>query len=200
MSRWISNHLIANDYNFVYCTRSGWNSIFFKAARMFLHFESVTKTIFLTHQCFGYCWAVLAQQQCFLLSYSVHQRVCWVYIRSWEGTQPGQLTQTDQWDIPSLAQQWKLKGEDFGEVAIAQILDGYPSPCERRWVIAFAFFALLSFVFSSFFTSPIKLFILTNESSHFCSSDTCLCCAAVGEIWASSCVVDSRLYVMSVFV
>ena len=52
-----------------------------------------------TQRCFSSCWAVLNQSQG-LFCFSSHQWGGWGCTRGWEGTQPGQLTPTDQRDIP----------------------------------------------------------------------------------------------------
>lgn len=54
---------------------AGMELILFKAACMVLCFGFVTKTALVTHQCFGYCPAVPAQHQHFLLfPYSAAQQ------------------------------------------------------------------------------------------------------------------------------
>jgi len=68
---------------------------------MVLCFRLVTKTAVITHQCFRCCLTVLTQCQgvlCF--SVSPPQRVGWACTRSWERTQLGPLTPTDQRDFP----------------------------------------------------------------------------------------------------
>ena len=72
--------------------------IFFIGASMELCFGFVLKTVLIIQACFCYCSAVLTQSQG-LFCFS-HQRVGWGCTRSWEGTQLGQLTPTDQRDIP----------------------------------------------------------------------------------------------------
>ena len=59
----------------------------------------VLKTVLIIQGCFRYCWAALTQSQGLFCS-PPHQRAGWGCTRSWEGTQPGQLTPTAQRDIP----------------------------------------------------------------------------------------------------
>lgn len=63
----------------------GW-LIFFIAAHMVLYFGFVTKTVVITHQCFVYCWPVLAQHQG-SLSFSLcpPQWEGWGCGREWKG-------------------------------------------------------------------------------------------------------------------
>lgn len=82
-----------------------------------LCFGFMMKTVLITLGCFGYCWVIKQGQDifCFWLP---HQWVGWVCARSWEGTQPGQPTPTDQRDIrdhvvspPAIkAEGWKFHG------------------------------------------------------------------------------------------
>jgi len=76
-----------------------------------LCFILVARKVLIIHQCFGYCWAVLAQHQgC--LSNIPPSLVGWGWARTLGDTQPGKLTQTDERDIPyhmMSAQQKKLR-------------------------------------------------------------------------------------------
>lgn len=71
----------------------GIELIFFIAAHMVSSFRFVTKTVFIEHQCFSYCWTVLIQQQgLFYFFFPSTNR-----LRVEEsGTQPGQPSPTDQ--------------------------------------------------------------------------------------------------------
>ena len=60
-----------------------------------LCFVLVARKVLITHQYFGYCWAVLAQHQGCLSNFP-SSPVSWGWARSWEVTQPEELTQTDQ--------------------------------------------------------------------------------------------------------
>ena len=68
--------------------------IFFPAARMGLCFGFVLETALIPEGWFRYCGAVLTQSQGLSCS-SPHPT------RSWEGTQPGQLTPTDPRGVPA---------------------------------------------------------------------------------------------------
>ena len=100
--------------------------IFFIVASMGLCFGFVLETVLITQGCFSCCWAVPTQSQgLFCFSTPPHQRVGWGCTRSWEGTQLGQLTPTDQRDIPYHMTSWsaykaggrRRKGGTFGVMA-----------------------------------------------------------------------------------
>lgn len=75
-------------------------STFFITACVVLVLVLVTKRV-LTHPCSNYCYTMCTQCQGFFCFFpSSHQQVCWEQIRGWEGTQVGELTQTDQRQIP----------------------------------------------------------------------------------------------------
>ena len=78
---------------------AGIELIFCIVASMGLCFGFVLKTVLIIQGCFRYCWAALTQSQGLFCS-PPHQRAGWGCTRSWEGTQPGQLTPTAQRDIP----------------------------------------------------------------------------------------------------
>ena len=74
---------------------------FFAAARIMLCSGFVTKTALITHQCFAYCWTVLAQHQgllCFSLCAFKWAGCGWA--RGWQGAQPRLLTWTGQRHTP----------------------------------------------------------------------------------------------------
>jgi len=79
---------------------AGAESIFFIMSGMCFGFRR--KTMLITHGCFSYCWAVLCKAKTFqffsFLCCSASEGV--VGRRSWVGTEPGQLTQTGQGNIP----------------------------------------------------------------------------------------------------
>lgn len=77
---------------------SGMELILFLVC-MVVWFGFLTGTVWITHQYFGSCWAMLAQHQEFCSSQSATQWVSQGWARSWEGMQPAQLTQTDQSDM-----------------------------------------------------------------------------------------------------
>lgn len=63
--------------------------------------SSVTKTVLAAHQCFSSCWTVLAQHQELLCSdFAAPASRLRVGSRLEEGVEPGQLTPTDQREIP----------------------------------------------------------------------------------------------------
>lgn len=63
---------------------SGMELILFIACMM-LHFEFVTKTVLITHQCFGYFWAEFAQHKgIFFFPLCPQQWISWGCTNSWE--------------------------------------------------------------------------------------------------------------------
>ena len=115
--------------------------IFFIVASMRLCFGFVLETVLIIQGCFRYCWAVLTQSRPFLLLTPPHQRVGWGCTRSWEGTQLGRLTPTDQRDIPyhmmscsayKAGRRRRKGGDTFGVMAFV-----LPSNCQAWWSPAF---------------------------------------------------------------
>lgn len=84
---------------------AGIELVFFTTACIVLCFRFVTKPVLITHQCFGYCLAARAQCQGLFpppLSTTPPQQVGWKCWRSWQGTQPRQLTQPDQYHMTTI--------------------------------------------------------------------------------------------------
>ena len=79
---------------------AGIELIFFIVVTMVFCIRFVLKAVLIIQEFFSYCWAVLTESMSFLLLTPSHQQVGWGYTISWEATQPGQLTPTDQRDIP----------------------------------------------------------------------------------------------------
>ena len=76
--------------------QGGVNLTFPVAAPTALCCVSVASKVLITHRCCGCCWAVLAPHQGCLPNIPTPPPVGWGWARSWEGTQPGQLTQTPE--------------------------------------------------------------------------------------------------------
>ena len=73
---------------------------FFIANCMVLYFGFVLKTVDNTGVFQLLLGSAYTEPRHFLLLTPPHQRVGWGCTRGWEGTQPGQLTPTDQSDVP----------------------------------------------------------------------------------------------------
>jgi len=79
---------------------AGVELIFFTVASMRLCFGFVLKTVSIIGKSSFLLSSAYTVSRPFLLLTPPHQRVGWGCIRSWEGTQPGQLTPADQRDVP----------------------------------------------------------------------------------------------------
>lgn len=140
--------------------------IFFIAAHMVLCLRFVTKTVLITHQCFGSCWTVLAQCQGFLCLLLWPPRALAVgWAGSWDVTQLGQLTRVNQRDIVyhmTLYSPIKLAwASRFTKMAVGWRLSGHWS-AEGRWWLYHLFgplpFPLLLFFLITFLIhSPVLL-------------------------------------------
>lgn len=81
------------------CPGFSWDVIFFLVAGVLLCFEFWVKAMLITHQCFCCCRAAFTQSHG-LFDFSCSPASEVPPRHSWEGTQPGQLIQTDQNDVP----------------------------------------------------------------------------------------------------
>ena len=95
---------------------AGIELIFFIVAGMGLRFGFVLKTVLIIEVFSLLLSSAYTESRPFLLLTPPHQWAGWGCTRSWEGTQPGQLTPTDQRDIPHhmtyCAQHVKLEEEE----------------------------------------------------------------------------------------
>ena len=118
------------------------------------------------------------------------QRESWRATRSWEGTQPGQLTQTGQRGIPYRVTSrpvYKRGGVGLGGIA-AQELTGRRSAGGEKLHLYIWIFILLLILFSSFL-SYWTVFISTHEFYFFFWFSSPSHCR--GE-WVSSCMAGIR--------
>ena len=100
---------------------AGIELIFFLVAGTVLCFGFRMRIMLITHRCFSCCWAVLTLVKDFSASHALPAR-------SWEGAQPGQLTQTGQRDIPyhvTSCSVYKLGGVSWEMVTAARELAGH---------------------------------------------------------------------------
>ena len=119
---------------------------FLIAACMMLYFRFMTKIVLITHQCFGYCQAVLAQHAgvlgwaffgiFFFPLHSASQWVGWEYAQSWKRTWSWELTWTDQRDVPyhttlSSAIKYHRKEGEGGDIHVCGI--SLPSNHSVHW-------------------------------------------------------------------
>lgn len=80
---------------------------------MVLCFGFVTETMLIIHQWFSYYWRALAECQCLLLFLTLpYQQVAGGFTRSWEGTQLGQMTESDWRYIPYHMMSWSAIKDD----------------------------------------------------------------------------------------
>ena len=120
---------------------AGIELIFFIVASMGQCFGFVLKTVLITQRCFSYCWAGLTQSQgLFCFSPQPTSEQAEGGTRSWEGTQPGQLTPTDQKDIPDhmtscLAYKAGGRRRNRGTFGVTTFV--FPSHCYAWWSPAF---------------------------------------------------------------
>lgn len=147
---------------------AGMGLIFFISACTELCFGFVTTTVLLTHWCFRYSSAVLAQHHGILLFTLPQQQAMWRCTSSWEGTQPGQLIKgmshtvwcvmlsSEGWEgsLPGLLLLWELAGH---QSAGGEQLGFFASPV----FLGFVLFALFSFIYYTVFISASKF-------SNFC--------------------------------
>lgn len=85
-------------------------------------FGSGRKATLITHRCFSCCWAVLYRVKDVSVSQTLALLCQWGLrgTSCWEGTEPGQLTQKDQGDIPKhTTSNWTIKP---GELAVVLLL------------------------------------------------------------------------------
>ena len=80
---------------------AGTELIFFTVSSMRLCSGFVLKTVLIIQRCFSHCWAVLTQSQG-LFCFSPHPTSEWAEgaQEAGRGHKPGQLSPTDQWDVP----------------------------------------------------------------------------------------------------
>lgn len=133
-------------------------------AGMVLCFEFVTKTVLMTHQCFDYCWAVLAQCQHYLLFQLPPQPVNRIGVYKKQG---GSTTRTANPKWPNgysmpyviISSKTERKGI-LGKVAIARRLARDWSTCGRWQVPLYhLFFVCLVFLPLSFTYKTISSFL-----------------------------------------
>ena len=101
-----TNHKCWWKYHLHYCT-FGW-------VRVNVLHSSSQGAMFWTQGCFSYCWTVITQHQAFSVSHPTPPASRLGVHRSWDGTQTGQLTPTDQRDIPyhmTLCSAYKARGK-----------------------------------------------------------------------------------------
>lgn len=115
------------------------HSILYTAFTVVLGREFVAKPALITLQCFYYCWAVCAHVK----GYSLPATICTmpphqVGWKCWncQGTQPGQLTQTDQYHMTSIPHgimpSSRTQRKENGRMRMATIFD-FPSNCYICW-------------------------------------------------------------------
>lgn len=153
--------------------------IFITVGSMRLCFGFVAQTVLITEGWFCYFWALSQDFFCF----SPHQWAGSGCTRSWEGTQPGQVTSTDQRDIPGQmmpfsAYEWECeegRRGDFRQMTFVFLTHHYMTEnfsagdvwmpaC--RWEQVNEFFVLLC-LHMCLLLFLIKLFVSTAKFSHF---------------------------------
>lgn len=107
----------------------GIKLIFFLQSGMVLCFGFRMCILLITHHYSSCCWAVLHRAEDFFASGDALPARRWRCTRNWEGTDSGQLTQTDETDVLyHIASWWTIKlGEAVKTVTAAQGLAGHRS-------------------------------------------------------------------------
>lgn len=147
--------------------------------------EFVTKSVLIKPQCFYFCWAMCSHVKDYSLPAILHtmppQQVGW---KCWncQGTQPGQLTQTDQYHVTSIPHGIMLSSrtqrKEYGRMVATF---DFPSNCHICWgpantgsVSACQHKALniCLCLYAQPYLTYFTVVILIPEFSYFCPSDS----------------------------
>lgn len=137
---------------------AGMELTFFIGVRMVSYFGFVAKTVLITHQCFSFCWMVLAENQGFLRHSFCHSSRC--------GGEQETADTCNERDIPQHITSYSvIKRLVCSSKSSNCCKTGWALICiwVKRWVIA----SSLAFVFSIL---QLLKCISTYNFSHFCSS------------------------------
>lgn len=103
-------------------------------------FVFLLEMVLIAQTCFCCCWAVFTEPRPFPLPTPPHQGGGWGSTRIWEGTQMGQLSPTDQKDIPdhkASCTVYKVGERRMEERKFGVIVFVFPGHCYMWWGPAF---------------------------------------------------------------